>query len=228
MVMTVMLVVVAEEISFTGGSQNCCVCFIDIVDSTRITTLEITDPQKIKRYYSIYINTMASLARDFDATVIKNTGDSVIYYFPKTADSSKNNISAFKNVFECGLTMISVNPIINVKLQKEEGLPNLSYRISADYGRVEIAKSLTSISEDLFGSTVNLCAKINSRAEPNGMVIGNNLYQVTKTIFDDFYHFNKIDGYSIDNSDNQYPIYSIVSKDKNSNDKKLNQYKDII
>jgi class 3 adenylate cyclase len=226
MIMTVMLVV-AEEISFTGGSQYCCVCFIDIVDSTRITTFEITDPQKIKRYYSTFINTMAALARDFDATVIKNTGDSVIFYFPKTTDSS-TNMSAFKNVFECGLTMISVNPIINAKLQKEEGLPNLSYRISADYGRVEIAKSLTSISEDLFGPTVNLCAKINSKAEPNGMVIGNNLYQVTKTIFDDFYHFNKIDGYSIDNSDNQYPIYSIVSKDKNSNDKKLNQYKDII
>ena len=225
--MTLMLVVV-EEISFTGGSQNCCVCFIDIVDSTRITTFEITDPQKIKRYYSIFINTMAAIARDFYATVIKNTGDSVIYYFPKTADSSKNNISAFKNVFECGLTMISVNPIINVKLQKEEGLPNLSYRISADYGRVEIAKSLTSISEDLFGPTVNLSAKINSSAEPNGMVIGNNLYQVTKTKFDHLYHFNKIDGYSIDNSDNKYSVYSIVSKDKNSNDKKLNQYKDII
>ena len=170
---------------------------------------------------------MASLARDFDATVIKNTGDSLIYYFPKTADSSNNNMSAFKNVFECGLTMISVNPIINVKLQKE-GLPNLSYRISADYGRVEIAKSLTSISEDLFGPTVNLCAKINSKAEPNGMVIGNNLYQVIKTAFDDFYHFNKIDGYSIDNSNNQYSIYSMISKDKNSNDRKLNQYKDII
>jgi len=227
MIMTVMLVV-AEEISFTGGSQNCCVCFIDIVDSTRITTLEITDPQKIKSYYSIFINTMAALARDFDATVIKNTGDSVIFYFPKTTDSSNNNMSAFKNVFECGLTMISVNPIINVKLQKEEGLPNLSYRISADYGRVEIAKSLTSISEDLFGPTVNLCAKINSRAEPNGMVIGNNLYQVTKTKFDHLYHFNKVDGYSIDNSNNKYSVYSIVSKDKNSNDKKLNQYKDIM
>ena len=225
MVMTVILVV-AEEISFTGSSQNCCVCFIDIVDSTRITTFEITDPQKIKRYYSIYINTMASLARDFDATVIKNTGDSVIYYFPKTADSS-TNMSAFKNVFECGLTMVSINPIMNVMLQKE-GLPNLSYRISADYGRVEIAKSLTSTSEDLFGPTVNLCAKINSRAEPNGMVIGNSLYQVTKTKFDDFYHFNKIDGYSIDNSDNKYSVYSIVSRDRNSNDKKLNQYKDII
>ena len=224
--MTLMLVVV-EEISFTGGSQNCCVCFIDIVDSTRITTFEITDPQKIKRYYSIFINTMAALARDFDATVIKNTGDSVMFYFPKTTDSS-TNMSAFKNVFECGLTMISVNPIINIKLQKEEGLPNLSYRVSADYGRVEIAKSLTSTSEDLFGPAVNLCAKINSRAEPNGMVIGNSLYQVIKTTFDELYHFNKIDGYPIDDSNHQYSIYSIVSKDKNSNDKKLNQYKNII
>ena len=217
----------AEEISFTGDSQSCCVCFIDIVDST-INTVEITNPQKIKTYYSVFINTMAALARDFDATVIKSTGDSIIYYFPKTADSS-NNMPAFKSVFECGLTMISVNPIVNAKLQKEEGLPNLTYRISADYGRVEVAKSLTSTSGDLFGPTVNLCAKINSRAEPNGMVIGNNLYQVTKGKFDDDYLFNKIDEYSIgDSSDNQYSVYSIVSKDKNSNDKKLKLYKNIL
>ena len=217
----------AEEISFTGGSQSCCVCFIDIVDST-INTVEITNPQKIKTYYSVFINTMAALARDFEATVIKSTGDSIIYYFPKTADSS-NNMSAFKSVFECGLTMISVNPIVNAKLQKEEGLPNLSYRISADYGRVEVAKSLTSTSGDLFGPTVNLCAKINSKAEPNGMVIGNNLYQVTKGKFDDGYLFNKIDEYSIgDSSDNQYSVYSIVSKDKNSNDKKLKLYNNIL
>jgi two-component system, OmpR family, response regulator ChvI len=211
---------VAEEIQFTGKSHNCCVCFVDVVDSTRITTVEITHPQKIKAYYSVFINTMAAIARDFDATVIKNTGDSLIYYFPKTADS--NNMPAFKSVFECGLTMISVNPIVNAKLQKEKGLPNLSYRISADYGRVEEAKSLTSTTEDLFGPTVNLCAKINSKAEPNGMVIGNNLYQITKAIFEYDYHFNKIDGYSIDDSsDNQYPVYSIISKDKNINDNKL-------
>ncbi|HEY9492279.1 MAG TPA: hypothetical protein VIP56_09855 [Nitrososphaeraceae archaeon] len=62
------------------------------------------------------------------------------------------------------------------------------------------------------------------------MVIGNNLYQVKKSIFDDDYLFNKIDEYSIDdNSDNQYSIYSIVSKDKNSNDNKLNKlYKNIL
>jgi hypothetical protein len=119
---------VAEEISFIGGSQNCCVCFIDIVDSTRITTVEIADSEKIKIYYSIFINTMAAIARDFDGTIIKNTGDSLIYYFPKTMSRIGNgDVTNFKNVFECGLTMIAVNPIMNVKL-KEKGLPDLAYR----------------------------------------------------------------------------------------------------
>ena len=43
--------------------------------------------------------------------------------------------------------------------------------------------------------------KINSKAQPNGMVIGNNLYQVTKTTFDDdYYIFAKLDEYSIDDN----------------------------
>jgi hypothetical protein len=119
---------VTEEISFIEGSQNCCVCFVDIVDSTRITTVEIADSEKIKIYYSIFINTMAAIARDFDGTIIKNTGDSLIYYFPKTTSRVGNSdVTNFKNVFECGLTMLAVNPIMNVKL-KEKGLPDLAYR----------------------------------------------------------------------------------------------------
>jgi two-component system, OmpR family, response regulator ChvI len=218
----------AEEISFIDRSEYCCVCFIDIVDSTRITTVEITHPRNIKRYYSIFINTMAAIIRDFDATIIKNTGDSLIYYFPKTTNLLANNISSFGSVFECGLTMISVNPIINTRL-KNEGLPNLCYRISADYGRVEMAKSLTSTNEDLFGSTVNLCSKINSMAQPNNMVIGNNLYQVIMTRLDSIYNFDKVGEYSIDNnSENRYPVYSITSKSKNANNNRINLYKNIV
>jgi class 3 adenylate cyclase len=222
---------VAEEISFIGGSQNCCVCFIDIVDSTRITTVEIVDSEKIKIYYSIFINTMAAIARDFDGTIIKNTGDSLIYYFPKTMSRIGNgDVTNFKNVFECGLTMIAVNPIMNVKL-KEKGLPDLSYRISADYGEVEVAKSLSSTSEDLFGPTVNLCSKINSKASPNQMVIGSNLYQIAKSTFSGKeYHFNKVDEYAIDNnSENKYSVYSVVStKNQKNNDDRVKMYKNIV
>src|SRR5919197_3736760 len=52
-----------EEISFSSKSQSYCVCFVSMVDSTE-TTLTINDPDKIRRYYySIFINTMAAIAR---------------------------------------------------------------------------------------------------------------------------------------------------------------------
>ncbi len=219
-----------EEISFTGSSKNCCVSFIDIVDSTRITTTEINDAEKIRKYYSIFINTMAAIIRDFKATIIKNTGDSLLYYFPETSNnSSVDDISVFKEIFECGLTMVEASTIINTKIQ-EEGLPPLNYRISADYGRVEIAKSMTSTSDDLFGPTVSLCAKINSMAPVNGMVIGRDLYQIVKPSFNnDSYYFSEIGKYPITEFKYQhYPVYSITrNKNKENNSKTLNLYKNV-
>jgi two-component system response regulator ChvI len=220
-----------EEISFTGSSKNCCVSFIDIVDSTRITTTEINDAEKIRKYYSIFINTMAAIIRDFNATIIKNTGDSLLYYFPETSNNSTDDdISVFKEIFECGLTMVEASTIINTKIQ-EEGLPPLNYRISADYGRVEIAKSMTSTSDDLFGPTVSLCAKINSMATINGMVIGRDLYQVTRSSpsFDNNYYFSEIGKYPITDLKYQdYPVYSITrNKNKENNSETLNLYKNV-
>ena len=209
----------AEEISFTGGSRNCCVCFIDIVDSTRITTIEITHPQKITKYYSIFINTMAAIARNFRAKIIKNTGTSLVYFFPKT--SSTEDQSAFSDVLECGITMIAASDVINEKLREEREMPPLYYRISADYGRVEVARSISSPdTEDLFGTTMNICAKINSMASQNGMVIGSHLHDYysarksSSSLFND-YHFERIGEYSIAGSKSPYPVYSIlVSKDR--------------
>jgi two-component system response regulator ChvI len=210
-----------EEISFSTQSQNFCVCFVDMVDSTKITA-EATNKEKVRKYYLIFINTMATIARNFGAKVIKNTGDCLISYYPKTSDST--NKSAFKDVIECGLTMIEASPIINAKL-KQEGLLSISYRISADYGAVEVAKSITSQNYDFFGSTVNLCAKINSKAPPNGMVIGGDLYQIVKKSYD-YYRFEELGGYSIVSFKHPYPIYSVISKNRNNNiNNALSQYK---
>ncbi|MFL6379576.1 MAG: adenylate/guanylate cyclase domain-containing protein, partial [Nitrososphaeraceae archaeon] len=152
-----------EEISFSSKSQSYCVCFVSMVDSTETTFTFNDRPDRIRRYYSVFINTLAAIVRNFDAKVIKNTGTSLVYYFPKTSNSH-DNISTFKDVIECGISMIAADKVINMKL-KEEGLPSMHYKISADYGRVEVARSLSSPdTEDLFGSTMNVCAKINSMA----------------------------------------------------------------
>lgn len=215
-----------QEICFTTASQSYCVCFVSMIDSTE-TTFTISHPDKIRRYYSIFINTMAAIARSFNAKVIKNTGTSLVYHFPKT--SNFDALSAFKDVIECGVTMMAANKVINMKL-KEERLPPMHYKISADYGRVEVARSLSSPdTDDLFGSTMNICAKINSMAPVNGMVIGSDLYYITKkfssssSLFGNSgnnsqYHFKKIGDYSVLASFKyQYPVYS-VSVDEGTED----------
>ena len=96
-------------------------------------TYRMKGPDKIRRYYSIFINTMAAIARNFGAKIIKNTGTGLIYFFPKTSLPSSNNLSAFKDVIECGITSVAAKAVINTKLNEEQ-LPPLHYKISADYG----------------------------------------------------------------------------------------------
>jgi two-component system, OmpR family, response regulator ChvI len=200
-----------EEISFSSKSENYCVSFVDIVNSTNITA-QISHTEKIGKYYSIFINTMATLARNYGAKITKNAGDSLIYYFPKTADST--NKAAFIDVIECGLTMISAGTVLNTKMY-EEGLPSIDYRISADYGRVGIVSSAISQNDDLFGPTMNICSKINSKALPNQMVIGGDLYRIIKSFSNhrDDYRFKSVGEYSV-GFKQMYPVYSVLIKNR--------------
>jgi two-component system, OmpR family, response regulator ChvI len=193
-----------KEVRFLSRSQNYCICFVDMVNSTKVIA-EISEHWKIGQYYSIFINTMAVLVKSYGAKIVKNAGDALIFYFPDTSDSS--NESAFKEAFECLTTIVLARDIINVKLHSEN-LPSVSYRISADYGRVEVATSTSSKTEDLFGSTVNICAKINSMAKPYQIVIGGDLHQVVRSFsFADKYHFKELQGgYSVGLS-RRYPVY---------------------
>ena len=157
---------------------------------------------------------MAFLAKNYGARIVKNVGDALIFYFPDSSDSA--NEAAFKDILECFTTMLLARDIINAKLHSEN-LPSVSYRISADYGRVEVATSTSSKSEDLFGPTMNICAKINSMAEQNGIVIGGNLYQIIESFSfaHEGYEFSGLrEGYSIDFS-NIYPVYAVHDRNNN-------------
>ena len=196
----------AKEISFLDRSMNCCIGFVDMVNSTKVTA-EIPERQKVGQYYSLFINTMALLAKNYGAKIVKNAGDALIFYFPDSSDPA--NEAAFKDILECFTTMILARDVINTKLHSEN-LPSVSYRISADYGRVEVATSTSSKGEDLFGSTMNICAKINSMAEPNGIVIGGDLYRIINSFsfIIDKYQFRELEGgYSI-GFGNRYPLYT--------------------
>jgi CheY-like chemotaxis protein/class 3 adenylate cyclase len=198
-----------EEICFLNRSNNYCVSVVDIVDSTAITIG--LNAREVKAYYKIFLNAIAIIAKNFGGEIIKNVGDALVFYYPQTSDDGNRN--AFIDVLECSTTLIAARDIINMKLHVEM-LPPISYRVSADYGSVEIAASATSGTKDLFGSTMNICAKINSEAEPNGIVIGSNLYCIIKSLsyFQEEYQFKEIKQYCIGKY--LYPIYTVARRDK--------------
>ena len=198
------------EVSFTNNSENYCVSVVDIVGSTSIVSA-ISSSEKTRKFYSIFINAMANILRKYDARVIKTVGDGIISFFPKTKDTT--NTDAFKDVLECCFSQIAESPNINKMLQ-EEKLPSIDYRISADYGRVEIAKSGNLDIDDLFGSTVNFCSKINLRASRNGIVIGSDLYRIIRSItqLEKSFRFEELDGYYSGVGRYSYPIYSLSKR----------------
>jgi class 3 adenylate cyclase len=190
-------------VDFSGESDNYCVGFVDIVNSTQISVL--LRQEKMSKYYEIFLNSMANIVERFGGFVIKNIGDSLLYYFPESKSSTK---FSFLSCIECSLTMIDSHELINTKV-KNENLPHLNYRVSADYGKVTIIKSDYSSASDIIGIPVNICSKINPNAPQNGVVIGNDLYQMVKD-FDD-YNYNQTKAYSV-GLEQSYPIYSIKRK----------------
>jgi class 3 adenylate cyclase len=196
----------AKEISFSGEVQNYCVGFIDIIGSTKISSS--LAPAQLSRYYELFLNAIALIARNFGAKIVKNAGDALIFYFNDT--SNPKNVLKFKNVLDCGLTMGIASNTLNAKMFSEK-LPPIQYRISADYGEVSVARSASSQREDLFGSAMNICAKINSKAKPNGLVIGEALFDIVKGL--DEYVFLPSSERLIGVKD-EYRVYHVDQKEK--------------
>jgi two-component system response regulator ChvI len=213
-----------DEIKFSKQSESYCVCIIDIVNSTKVTA-KMTNSDDVRNYYSTFINSGATVARNFGARVIKNVGDSLIYYFPSTVDSS--NEHAFNNVLDCCINMNAASSVISGKLY-EEGLPPMLYRISADYGKVEIARTKTSQEHDFFGSTINLCAKINKVSAPDKILIGGDLFRVLKALpsIRTNYIFSPAGEYSV-GMKYAYPLYTVISKNDKPVIRSFSQIQDL-
>jgi len=199
-----------DDIIFQGISSDFCVCMLDIVNSTAVTSsLALED--KIRKFYSLFVNSVSPIISHFGGRVLKTGGDSMIYYFPNTAEIER--IEGFKKVLECGISLLDLRSTVN-SLYRREGIQPIGYRISADYGRLELADSRFSRDQDFFGPTMNLCAKINNKAPANSMVIGGDLHQVIKKqhSLEKEFQFEEISEFSI-GLKQRYPIYLVIPMD---------------
>ena len=216
----------SKDVRFSGVSIKSCVGFIDLVDSTtNIATMD--NLESIKRYYSTFINSISKIVKSYGGKVLKNIGDCILFYFPKTSDISDTN--SFQEAIECDFKILDERYKINDKLTRKH-LPPFNFRMSLDYGVLDLALVGDYSQTDLFGSTLNLCSKINSSSLsiPNEIIIGDKLYKVLKSsnIVNNYYFINNGE-YKITET-NRYPTYNIrrinnhvMSITKNNNKKEF-------
>lgn len=192
---------VEELLKFFTATKNYCVGIVDMVGSTGITMK--MEPGKASRYYGIFLNGLADVLSRHDAVIVKNVGDSLLYYFPGT---ESGDTESFRQVLRCCFAMVDAGTTLNAQMSVEE-LPEVKYRTSCEYGSVIVARMSTSSVNDIFGMPVNLCSKMNPLAQPGGIVIGEGLYKRVKDFEE--YDFTEIKGVPLF-AENGYSVYSVA------------------
>jgi two-component system, OmpR family, response regulator ChvI len=201
-----------KSIKFTDDSLKCCVCFIEFQSSINNTT--ITDDSSITReYYSTVINSLSQIIKRYNGKIVKSLGDRLLCYFLNFSDL--NNEKAFEDVIECGLKILEKREDMNKELLKKNNLPSVeNYKISLDYGVVDLALAGDNYQLDIFGSAVNLCSKINSSSAHNEIIIGNNFYRILKSFPNILNNYNFINNGEFKVTENiGYPTYNIKRRD---------------
>jgi len=184
-------------ITFDEISQNYCVGIVDVVKSTQ--TIARLSKEQSCEFYSVFLNTVGYVIENNGGKVVKNMGDGILFYFPKSTGLDHDI------PIKCGKKILEATEMIN-SIFKKRKIPSIQFRVSLDYGPIMIAKYSTSSCRDIFGPTVNLCAKINHMANPDELVIGGDLYQIVKKSRG--YKFNEVSIF--ENALKQdYSVYSV-------------------
>ncbi len=156
----------SNKINFKKHHNHVVVGILDIVHSTE-STFSLSG-EAIDEFYSIFLSSVSTVIHENSGKVLKNIGDGVLWYFPGMIYGENES---FQKVVECGHALIRARDEINKELC-EYGLPPVSYRISMSFGLVSAMCDDNGVVIDLFGATVNTCAKMNKYAPENGFVVG--------------------------------------------------------
>jgi two-component system, OmpR family, response regulator ChvI len=213
-----------KNIKFTDDSIKCCVCFIEFqsqINNLISLTNDKNDSFHIKEYYSIAINSLSQIIKRKNGKIVKSLGDRLLCYFLNFSDI--DNEKAFEEVIECGFEILEKREEINKELSENNLASSLtgveSYKITIDWGVVDLALAGDNYQIDIFGSTVNTCSKINSSpflAHKNEIIIGNNFYQILKSFSNIMDKYDFINNGEFKITENiEYPTYNIRRKKNN-------------
>ena len=67
--------------------------------------------ESIRKYYSTFINSISKIVKSYGGKVLKNIGDCILFYFPKTSDI--NDVNSFQEAIECDFKILDERYKIN-------------------------------------------------------------------------------------------------------------------
>lgn len=164
----------SDHIFFSNLHVHYAITFVDVVGSTSIVSKLAGREADV--LYMTFLNNISDIIVHGGGSIIKTVGDGIMYYFPKTDFGA---LADYETVLRVGLDVLHARRDINDRL-KELELPTIDYRLSASFGPVSIIENEENDVDDLFGTTVNTCAKMNKLAAPNSLIIGSVLYEKVK------------------------------------------------
>lgn len=150
------------------------VLFVDLVGSTEMSLT--LPPEKLGIIISSFSQEMRYVIKHHGGFVLKYVGDAVIGYFI----AEENQLVVSDNAVNCAKAMIDIiergiNPILS-----EYDYPDLRVKIGMDYGENAIVRyGSDSIRShvDILGPAVSIAAKITALAQPNQVLIGEDVYE---------------------------------------------------
>lgn len=154
------------------SSKFMVVMYVDLVGSTQMV-LDL--PQKqLAVIVSLFAQEMAYVIKQHNGFILKFVGDAVIGYFVEQdqvciADSAVSCAESMLKVLKTG-----INPVL-----QQYDYPDLQIKIGIDFGENSIIRYGDNEDEshvDLLGPSMNMAAKIQGKAQPDQILIGEEVY----------------------------------------------------
>lgn len=151
--------------------RHMVILYIDLVGSTALTA--ILNPEELSMIIRIFCQEISICISKYFGYVLKYAGDAVIGYFPEGYQLSKEEVS--EHGIKCAFYMQKLlNESIN-EILFQNGYPKLKTRIAIDAGENQII--ILGSEPDLLGHVISRAAKIMSKAPPNNIIIGDNVFR---------------------------------------------------
>ena len=182
---------------FSRSKVTFVILHIDLVGSTQLSMILPLD--RLTTIIQTFTQEMSTVIALYGGYVLKYIGDAILAFFITNSNINSKDDTRQKqeqlylpciNAVNCARSMIKViqngiNPILN-----QYDYPEMSIRIGIDVGEIALIQYGWDIHtlgdkqivkephHDILGYTVNVAIKMTRLAEPNGLVIGQSLYDI--------------------------------------------------